>query len=144
MQQDIDLVEFTKNFQTEEKCREFLFRIRWPNGFICPKCKYDKFSYITTRRLHHCLRCNHQASVIAKTIFHRSHLPLTKWFTAIFMVSREKRTVTAARLAREINVSQPTAWLMLSKLKKANADKETSSMLSKISMVAPGKGKKSE
>jgi len=144
MKKDIDLVEFVKNFKTEEQCRDFLFRLRWSNGFVCPKCNYDKFSYITTRRLYHCLRCNHQASVIAKTVFHRSHLPLTKWFVAIFMLSHEKKGITAARLAREISVSQPTAWLMLHKLKKAMADKDLDCMISKISTATPGSVAKSE
>jgi len=128
----VSFTEFARRFQTEEKCREFISQLRWPNGFACPKCEYDRFSYITTRHLYHCLRCNHQASVIANTIFHRSHTPLTKWFIAVFMISQSKRGTTAAKLAHEINVSQPTAWLMLNKLRKAKADKNTGYMLSKI------------
>jgi hypothetical protein len=76
-----------------------------------------KLSYyeVKNRHLYHCARCGHQASVTANTIFHRSHTPLTKWFVAIFMMADDKRGISAAKLARNINVSPPTAWLMLHK-----------------------------
>jgi transposase-like protein/ribosomal protein L37AE/L43A len=128
----LNLLEFMKRFQTEEQCREFLFKLRWPEGFICPKCANTAYYDIKSRRLYHCSRCGHQVSVTANTIFHKSHTPLNKWFVAVFMMADDKRGVSAAKLARNINVSQPTAWLMLHKIRKAMADRDAGYILSKI------------
>jgi len=131
-QESLSLIEFMKRFQTEEECRERLFRLRWPKGFVCPRCGHDKFFNIKSRGLYQCHKCNHQASVMANTIFHRSHTPLTKWFTAIFLVAHDKRGISAAKLANDIKVSPPTAWLMLHKIRKAMADRDASHTLSGI------------
>lgn len=131
-QESLSLIEFMKRFQTEEECRERLFQLRWPKGFVCPRCGHDKFFNIKSRGLYQCHKCNHQASVMANTIFHRSHTPLTKWFTAIFLVAHDKRGISAAKLANDIKVSPPTAWLMLHKIRKAMADRDASHTLSGI------------
>ena len=121
-----------KRFQTEEECRERLFQLRWPKGFVCPKCGHNKFFNIKSRGLYQCHQCDHQASVMANTIFHRSHTPLTKWFIAIFLVAHDKRGISAAKLANDIKVSPPTAWLMLHKIRKAMADRNANYTLSGI------------
>jgi transposase-like protein/predicted RNA-binding Zn-ribbon protein involved in translation (DUF1610 family) len=131
-QESINLLEFMKRFQTEEQCREFLFKLRWPDGFMCPKCGHTSYYDVKSRNLYNCSKCGHQASVTANTIFHGSHTPLTKWFVAIFMLADDKRGISAAKLARNINVSPPTVWLMLHKLRKAMADRDSGYMLSKI------------
>jgi transposase-like protein/predicted RNA-binding Zn-ribbon protein involved in translation (DUF1610 family) len=131
-QESISFLDFMKRFQTEEQCREFLFKLRWPDGFICPKCGHTSYYNVKNRNLFHCSKCGHQASVTANTIFHRSHTPLTKWFVAIFMMADDKRGISAAKLARDISVSPPTAWLMLHKIRKAMKDRDSGYMLSKI------------
>ena len=131
-QEPLNLIDFMKRFQTEEQCRDFLFKLRWPEGFMCPKCAHTGYYEIKSRHLYHCSKCGHQASVTANTIFHGSHTPLTKWFVAIFMMADDKRGISAAKLARNINVSQPTAWLMLHKIRKAMAGRDSGYILSKI------------
>lgn len=131
-QESINFIEFINRFQTEEQCREFLFNLRWPTGFVCPKCGQKHFCEVKNRNVYHCLACGHQASVIANTIFHRSHTPLTKWFIAIFFMATDKRGISAVKLARDIKVSTPTAWLMLHKIRKAMSDRDGEYMLSKI------------
>jgi transposase-like protein len=131
-QESINFIDFMKRFQTEAQCREFLFKLRWPTGFACPKCRCERFCEVKNRHVYHCLHCGHQASVTANTIFHRSHTPLTKWFIAIFLMAGDKRGISAAKLARDIEVSPPTAWLMLHKIRKAMADRDAEYMLSKI------------
>src|SRR5665809_168321 len=70
-------------FCPEEDCLEYLARLRWPGGFVCPACGGDK-SWRTARRgMWMCSGCGRQTSVTAGTIFHRSHTPLTTWFAAI-------------------------------------------------------------
>ena len=131
-QESVNFIEFMKRFQTEEQCRQFLFSLRWPEGFICPRCGSKHFCEVKYRRVYHCLECGHQASVTANTIFHRSHTPLNKWFLAIFLMAQDKRGLSAAKLARDIAVSPPTAWLMLQKIRKAMADRDASYLLSQI------------
>ncbi len=78
------------------------------------------------------LKCEHQASVTANTLFHRSHTPLNKWFLAVFLTVQDKRGISAAKLDRDIEVSSPTAWLMLHKLRKAMVDQDAAYLLSRI------------
>ena len=96
-QEPLNLIEFVERFQTEEQCRGFLFKLRWPEGFVCPKCANTDYYEIKSRHLYHCSKCGHQASVIANTIFHKSHTPLTKWFTAVFMMADDKRGISATK-----------------------------------------------
>ena len=131
-QEPVNFIEFMKRFQTEEQCRQFLFSLRWPDGFICPRCGSKHFCEVKHRRVYHCLKCGHQASVTANTIFHKSHTPLNKWFLAVFLMAQDKRGISAAKLARDIEVSPPTAWLMLQKIRKAMADRDASYLLSQI------------
>lgn len=131
-QESLSMVDFMKRFQSEEQCREALFNARWPNGFICPKCGHGEFYPMSRGNKCHCRKCGHQESVTAHTIFHGSHTPLTKWFIALFMMSCDKRGVSAKKLASDIDVSYPTAWLMLHKIRKAMSERESSCMLTKI------------
>ena len=131
-QESMDLIEFMKRFQTEDQCRETLYRLRWPDGFVCPKCGSNVFFKLKSRKLYHCSKCGHQVSATANTIFHKSHIPLTKWFVAIYLMARDKRGISCAKLSRDISVSVPAAWLMLHKLRKAMGDRDAGYMLSKI------------
>jgi predicted RNA-binding Zn-ribbon protein involved in translation (DUF1610 family) len=131
-QESINLIEFMKRFQTEDQCREVLYKLRWPDGFVCPKCGNEAFYELRSRKLYHCSKCGHQVSATANTIFHKSHIPLTKWFLAIYLMSRDKRGISAAKLSRDIGVSYPAAWLMLHKLRQAMSDRDAGYMLSHI------------
>lgn len=77
--------EFELWFASEELCRTFLERVRWPDGFVCPKCSHAG-GWRTARGLWMCGACGHQASVTVGTIFHRSRLPLRSWFSAMWFV----------------------------------------------------------
>ena len=112
--ESITLLEFQKRFTTEEACIEHLFRLRWPNGFICPRCGSTRYSVHSTRRLWECLNpnCRYQASVTAGTILHRTHTPLRKWFWAMFLMVRQKNGISAMGLKRLLSVSYQTAWTM--------------------------------
>jgi len=123
-QEAMTLKRFQEKFHSEDACREHLFQIRWPNGFCCPKCEHDAFYYLERRKLYQCTRCKHQASVTAGTIMHKSHTPLLIWFWAIFLVAHDKRGVSAVFLSRELEISYPTAWLMLHKIRKAMGDRD--------------------
>jgi transposase-like protein len=106
---------------SEAQCSEMLFRIRWPEGYRCPRCRSSGYSVIRTRRLplYECVDCRKQCSVISGTVMERSRTPLSKWFTAAALIAYG--CVSAAYLARRIGVTYKTAWLMLHKLRDAMA-----------------------
>ena len=103
---------------SEEGCRRYLFSLRWPNGFKCPRCGGSKAWAIDG--LMHCANCKQQTSVTAGTIFHRTHQPLRVWFRAIWWVTSQKTGVSALGLQRVLGLgSYRTAWTMLHKLRRA-------------------------
>ncbi len=118
-QENMALTTFQKKFETNEDCRKHLFKIRWPDGFLCPKCGHKHYNYLPKRKLYQCGACQHQTSVIAGTVFHSTKTSLRKWFLAIFLVSRDKRGISAAALAKLIRVNYSTAWLMLHKIRNS-------------------------
>jgi len=70
--------EFLEQFKDEEACRKYLFDIRWPNGFLCPKCCDGNAKYwLTAQNVIHCSVCGHQASLTAGTLFHGTRKAFT-------------------------------------------------------------------
>ncbi len=98
-----------------------LFRLKWPNGFVCPRCGYGRCYTTRTRRhpIFECVDCRHQTSLIVGTIMEGSRTPLAKWFIAIDLVARLSTGTTAVELSRTIQVTYKTAWLMLHKIRHA-------------------------
>jgi transposase-like protein len=113
------LSELQANFGTEEQCRKYLYEKRWPEGFICPKCSHNEHFNIISRNLYQCKTCNHQASVTAGTIMDKTRTPLVKWFQAMYIMSRDKRGVSALALKSELGISYTTAWTMSNKIRHA-------------------------
>jgi hypothetical protein len=111
--------DFRKRFSSEQDCREYLFGQRWPEGFVCPRCGCREAYHQQCRDLWWCRGCGHQVSVTAGTLFHKTHLPLWKWFWAIYRMGQGKKGLSAVQLMKEIDVSYPTAWLMMQKLRQA-------------------------
>jgi Zn ribbon nucleic-acid-binding protein len=111
--------EFNRHFSTEEQCRDYLYQLRFPDGFECPKCKNEKaWSKGTT--LYECSACGHQTSVIAGTIFQDTHKPLKTWFTAIWWVTTQKNGVSAQGLRQILGLKgYDTAWTWLHKIRRA-------------------------
>lgn len=112
------IVDFHRRFATEEQCYRYLLGKRWPEGFICPRCGGKEYHYQASRRLYHCRACGYQASLTAGTVFQGTHLPLWKWYWAIYRLSQDKKGVSAMQLMREVDISYPSAWLMLHKLRE--------------------------
>ncbi len=113
------ILEFEKRFATEEACRDYLFTLRWPEGFLCPCCAGDR-AWRTGRGLWLCASCRRQVSVTAGTIFQDSRLPLTLWFRAIWHVVSQKNGISALGLQRVLGLgSYETAWTWLHKLRRA-------------------------
>jgi len=114
-----DLLEFESRFSTEEACREYLFRLRWPDGFVCPRCAGRK-TWPLRGVLLQCASCSYQSSVTAGTIFQDTRKPLRLWFRAAWWVTSQKTGVSAMGLQRVLGLrSYKTAWTWLHKLRRA-------------------------
>jgi transposase-like protein len=122
---EISLLEWQKRFGTERACEKVLVKIRWPNGFICPRCNLTNASYIKTRKVYQCSHCRYQVSITAGTLFHSTNLPLIKWFWAIYFAATDKGGISALRLAKHIGVSWPTARKVLGKIRIAMANRDS-------------------
>ena len=131
-QPHLSLVEFTARYGTDDACRSALFSARWPEGFRCPKCGATRVYARRDRPLHECAACGYQASVTAGTIFHRSHVALSKWFLAMYLNAESKRGISASELQDKIGVSYPTAWFMLLRLRSAMGQREARHLLSGV------------
>jgi transposase-like protein len=113
------IMEFEKRFSTEDDCREYLFNLRWPNGFQCPRCNHEK-AWPLENGLYQCAQCNHKISVIAGTIFHGTHKPLILWFRAIWWLTGQKNGTSAVSVQKIMGLgSYKTAWAWLHKLRRA-------------------------
>ena len=113
------LLELETRFASEEACRDYLFRLRWPEGFCCPRCSGRK-AWGTKRGLWSCAGCGRQVSVTAGTIFQDTRTPLTLWFRAIWWVTCQKHGTSALGLQRVLGLgSYRTAWTWLHKLRRA-------------------------
>lgn len=114
-----NLTELEKQFSSEWACVQYLYQLRWPEGFVCPRCTGTK-GWLTNRSLCKCAGCGYQVSVKAGTIFERSRLPLSMWFRAIWWVTSQKNGVSAKGLQEILGLgSYETAWTWLHKLRRA-------------------------
>lgn len=113
------LTELEARFSSEQACRDYLFRLRWPEGFRCLRCRETKAWPLRTG-LWQCASCGHQISVTAGTIFQDTRTPLTVWFRAMWWVTSQKNGVSALGLQRVLGLgSYQTAWAWLHKLRRA-------------------------
>ena len=111
--------EFRAWFPDEAACVEFLGRLRWRDGFCCPRCG-DGDCWRTGRGLWMCAGCGLKTSATAGTIFHRSHTRLSTWFAAVWFVTSQKNGVSAVGLQQALGFgSYETAWAWLHKLRRA-------------------------
>src|SRR5208337_4659992 len=113
------LLELERRFSCEDACAEYLAALRWPGGWVCPRCAgTDAWSVRRNRWL--CGYCRYEMSVTAGTVFQDSHLPLTIWFRAMWQITSQKNGISALGLQRVLGLgSYKTAWAMLHKLRRA-------------------------
>jgi len=94
-----NLADFEKQFGTEEQCREYVSKLKWPNGYACPKCRYKKY-WLTEGKEYKCQNCGHKTTVTTETSFHGSHLPLTLWFRAIWFLTSPMHNISVSELQK--------------------------------------------
>jgi transposase-like protein len=122
MKPQMNMMKMMEAFDTEKECREYLEELRWPDGVECPRCKGKKISRIQKRDQFDCDSCRYQFSVMSGTIFHDSHLPLPKWFVAVFLLCESKKGMSACQIQRTLGMSYKTAWFLCHRIRKAMAE----------------------
>jgi transposase-like protein len=113
-----------ERFGDDQQCRNYLEHLRWPIGIRCPKCGGERISSILKRDQHNCDNdsCGHQFSVTAGTIFHDTHLPLTKWFLAVYLLCQSRKGMSANQLKRMLRINYRTAWYLCHRIRFAMAE----------------------
>lgn len=118
MNAEINLINLIEQYSNEKNCRQYLEALRWEDGVKCPRCGSDKISHIEKRDQYDCDKCRYQFSLTAGTIFHDSHLPLWKWFLAVYLMTESKKGMSANQLKRSLGVSYKTAWYLCHRIRK--------------------------
>jgi len=113
------IMDLEERFSTDEACRDYLAQLRWPDGFVCPRCQ-GRTAWPASRGRVICGDCRYQASATAGTIFQDTRKPLTLWFRAIWYIASQKNGASAANLQQVLGLgSYQTAWTWLHKLRRA-------------------------
>ena len=115
----INLISLMDDYNCDEACREALEDVRWPSGVACLRCGDTAVDPVRGRGQWMCRSCDYQFSVTAGTIMHRSHLPLRKWFLAIYLMCEAKKGVSANQLKRTLGVAYQTAWHLCHRIREA-------------------------
>ena len=113
------LIEMTTAIPDEDAAIAHFTSVRWVNGAFCPHCGSTKVYHFSDNRTHKCGDCRQRFSIKVGTIFEDSKVPLRKWLMAIWLLTSHKKGVASTQLARDIDVTQKTAWFMLHRLRAA-------------------------
>lgn len=127
--EDMNLMTLMVDCDTQDECRSILEELRWPDGVKCPRCASDKISRIRKRFQYDCDSCRYQFSVTARTMFQDSHIPLPKWFAAIYLMMESKKGMSANQLKRTLKVGYQTAWFLCHRIRKAIEEAKSKSQL---------------
>lgn len=115
------------HFQDEDKAREYLEAVRWPNGPVCPHCggveRIYRLKANETKKIRkgllRCNDCDQQFTVTVGTVFERSKVPLNKWLAATYLISASKKGMSAHQIHRMLGVTYKTAWFMMHRIREA-------------------------
>lgn len=116
-----NLQDLMVKFKDETVCREFLVKQRWPDGNVkCQYCGHDKCYRIENGNRFKCAnnKCYKRFRVTVGTIFEASNIPLNKWFPAMYLILSHKKGISSCQLARDLGVTQKTAWFMLHRIRE--------------------------
>jgi len=131
-QHGVSMPEFFERYGSEAQCEAALAVLRWPQGFVCPRCASSAHYVVGhgTRKLFQCRACRHQTSLTAGTVMDSTKLPLSTWFLAMFLISQDKTGMSSLALMRHLGTSYRTAWLVHHKLMATMAERDAQEPLS--------------
>ena len=128
---DLNIVRLAQDYSAEAKARELFESWRWPNGPVCPHCGFDEVYRLTSKPdsknkvrpgLYCCAACRKTFTATVGTVLEDSHIPISKWLMAIFILCSAKKAVSAHQLHRMLGVTYKTAWFMAHRVRFSMAD----------------------
>jgi transposase-like protein len=111
------LWEFMVIFPDDNSCREYLYKLRWPDGAVCPYCKTTKIYHYSDDLRYKCSKCRKQFRVTTNTVFDTRNLSLQKMFLAYYLLTSSKKGISSIQLSRYLQITQKTAWNLSHKIK---------------------------
>jgi len=115
----MNLIKLVETFHSDEACRQYLEKLRWPNGPACPRCEEAEPNDLPNRDQYECRSCGFHFSVTCGTIMHDTHLPLSKWLMAVYLMVESKKGISANQLKRTLCVAYQTAWYLCQRIRTA-------------------------
>lgn len=127
------LVQVMQHFSSEDVCLQHLEGMRWPDSApFCPKCECDKLYRVENGKRYKCSGCKHKFSAKVGTIFEGSNIGLQKWFVAIYLCTAHKKGVSSCQLARDLDITQKSAWFMLHRIRTAFVEQSPELVTDKV------------
>lgn len=123
-QKGLSLPEFLSTYGTDRQCRDALFRMRWPQDFVCPDCGHTEYCEISSRKVYQCYKCHTQTSITSGTIFADTKLSLTTWFLGIYFITQSKDGISSLKLARSLGVSANASLRMRHKVQHVMKERD--------------------
>ena len=120
----MNIIDLCTEFSSDDRCRDLLERLRWQNKPQCLRCLGPVVRLTNNAKVLYCKECDYQFTVTANTIFHDSHLPLIKWFTATYLLCESRKGMSANQIMRTLGVSYKTAWYLCHRIRAAMATAE--------------------
>jgi len=130
--QSLSLFEFQKMFPDEQSCMEYLAKLKWPEGFICEKCKHGRYCKGKLEQTRQCTRCGYQATPTSGTMFHKVKFPLLKAFYILYFMSTNKKGISSTELSRKLNLRQKTCWLFRKKVVQSMKSSKQSPLMGSV------------
>jgi transposase-like protein len=127
------IIDMIDNLQNDDDCRMFLEKVRWGDEPVCPHCgskskEHYKLNKNDFKGLYKCRGCWKRFTVTVGTMFESSHIPLRKWFTAIWLFASHKKGISSVQLHKDLHITQKSAWFMLSRIRH-NFDQEINNIV---------------
>lgn len=118
----VSATEFFQKIPDEYVATNYIERLRWPNGVICPHCESENTSRQPDYRFHWCLECRKRFSVRTGTIYHRPYVPLSKWLYASYRFKKDGEQIDSEELSVELDISERSAFFMLYRLREVHSE----------------------
>ena len=112
-----NIIQVSTYFSDKKVCKDYLAKLRWNNNPQCPHCQHDKCYKMKYN--YKCSKCRKQFSETKGTIFENSAIPLQKWFVAIWLFTSHKKGYASTQLAKDLGITQKSAWFMLQRIRYA-------------------------
>lgn len=111
------LADFLEYFHDEKTCVAEFTKMRWRDGEYCPHCGHNRIHLFANGKRYRCGKCKQDFTIKTKSVFGESKLPLKKWFIALYLLSTSGKGISSVQLAKQIGVTQPTAWFMAHRIR---------------------------